>query len=245
METKERGILFSRSMIHAVRREIDPKTQTRRIVTVQPDEKFNHGSWYADRYNKTREWVLWGKKGTKEMNKQGPSFGRCPYGEPGDHLWIRETFATRPPQTVSTPPRMNLGMPQYQYRADTPYASAAPNYEGVRKWTPGIHMPRAASRTVLEIVDVRLHQLVLITEPDCIAEGLACLSKDGGRTYKYGIAEADGEPGRDESTIMTWQNWHQDPRIAFQRVWDDINGARGLSWTTNPWIWAITFKRVD
>lgn len=227
---KERGILFNALMIRAI--QDDRKSQTRRVATIQPKPEYATEGWYADRYNNTRNWNLWGKRGTKSANVCGPDMGKCPYGEPGDRLWIREAFA-RPMQ------RAGSSDPEYLYRADL---APGETYGGVSKWTPGIHMPRTASRMVLEVLDVRLHPIATMSEEDAIAEGLAKLSKDDGQTWKYGIPDQEGTPGEG---VTSWQYWHQSPRVAFHRLWDEINGARGHAWTTNPWVWAITFKRVE
>jgi len=102
-------------------------------------------------------------------------------------------------------------------------------------------MPRWASRITLEITAVRVERLHDISEADAVAEGLACITKDGDRTRKYGIPDADGMPGTDDHG-WPWNEWRSDPREAYRKLWESINGPG--SWDLNPWVWVIEFKRV-
>jgi len=109
------------------------------------------------------------------------------------------------------------------------------------KALPAIHCPRGLSRLTLEVTGVRVERLQDISEEDAKAEGLAVLSKDGGRLWKYGIADRDGLPGDDDDG-WHWQDWDKDPRKAYARLWDQINGAG--SWAKNPWVWCVEFRRA-
>lgn len=191
----------------------------------------------------------------------------CHYGIPGDRLWVRETCRAHEltdkeakNDTYGVMERLGLesplcGLDGVIYKADgafreidnSPAASEEwmklNYYRGKRGATvPPIHMPRWASRILLEITDVRVERLQEISEADAKDEGLACLSKDGGRTYKYGIADGDGLPGKDD-TGWHWADWEQDPRRAFFKLWDNINGDEHGS-GGNPWVWVVCFKRV-
>lgn len=117
--------------------------------------------------------------------------------------------------------------------------AACPRHSG--KTRVSIFMPRWASRITLEVTEVRLQRLQDITEEDARAEGLTCLSKDGGRIFKWGIPDRDGLPGEDDDGEH-WQNWSLTARDAYARLWDAINGAG--SWASNPWVWAISFRRI-
>jgi hypothetical protein len=123
----------------------------------------------------------------------------CPYGHAGDRLWVRETFC-------------DLGDGEIEYRAD---GECDPNV--VPRWTPSIHMPRAASRILLEIVAVRVERLQDITEGDAWAEGVD-------------KAEVLSMPCADGATA------------AYSALWQRINGAG--SWEANPWVWVVEFKRT-
>jgi hypothetical protein len=89
------------------------------------------------------------------------------------------------------------------------------------RWRPSIFMPRWASRILLEITDVRVQRLMEISEEDARAEGI---DLQGFRSLTEGIA------GREH-------------RIKFHDLWEDIHGDG--SWNTNPWVWAITFRRLE
>lgn len=211
---RERPILFSAPMVQALL--AGRKTVTRRLVTEHVHAK-------ADAF-------LAHPSGRFEVLVGGKSVGdlRNRFGLPGDHLWVRETWAS-------------LGAPKagpYVYRADT-------NGERVRvdaPWRPSIHMHRTASRLTLEVTSVRVERLHDITEEDAKEEGLRCLSKDGGITWKYGIPDRDGLPGTD-NTGWPWTDWDKSPRVAFCHLWASINGVE--SWAANSWVWRIEFKRVS
>jgi hypothetical protein len=91
------------------------------------------------------------------------------------------------------------------------------DHSEVFKWRPSIFMFRYLSRILLKIEDVRVERLQDISAADCCAEG---------------IPAADAQLGSDAS-------W----RLAYQRLWESINGPE--SWKANPWVWAITFKRIQ
>jgi len=136
---------------------------------------------------------------------------RCPYGVVGDHLWVRETwgFTAEWPMGFQKA-HIEEGGPwlsdDMAYRADNPL--------GRWCWRPSIHMPRWASRIVLEVTDVRVQQVQEISEQDAYAEGI------------------------DLSPRMPH------PRLWFRDLWDELYAKKGLGWDVNPWVWASTFRRV-
>jgi hypothetical protein len=195
MSIKERPILFSGPMVLAILE--GRKCQTRRVVkhVTHPDCPY--------------------------LDLAGMAVA-CPYGQPGDRLWVREAFA-------------GGGHGQrVVYRADEP---SYPAY----RWRPSIHMPRCASRITLEITGVRVERLNDISEADAISEGIKALSKDGGRTIKYGIPDRDGLPGNDDDG-WHWRNWMPDATLAYRQLWNQINGHD--SWDANPWVWVLEFRKV-
>jgi hypothetical protein len=139
----ERPIIFQGEMVRAIRN--GRKTQTRRAI--KPVPTFNGGGACHDAGALQQDYV--------EPHWVFPK--TCPYGAPGDLLWVRETWAPLPGSVV-----LNVAF----YRADT---KAAP--DDVR-WRPSIHMPRWASRITLRITDVRVERLQDISEEDAEAEGL-------------------------------------------------------------------------
>ena len=140
----------------------------------------------------------------------------CPHGVPGDRLWVRETWAQPFKRTAKSTGVI--------YRADGPehLSLAAHQWGEGAPWRPSIFMPRWASRLTLEVTEVRVQRLQEISEEDAKAEGVE----------PYRPAEGDG--GAHEGAA-----WY---RIQFSHLWDEINGKRA-PWASNPWVWAISFKR--
>ncbi len=209
---KERPILFSAPMVRAILE--GRKTQTRRALRKQfvPDAE------PAEVPATSPEgWQINGHSGLwwDDTDACIDDAIRCPYGQPGDRLWVREAFMHEPADycweaSVTIPVRPAHTI----YRADSD-----PNGEanGIG-WKPSIHMPRWASRILLEITAVRVERLQDISEEDALAEGV---------TFKNPV-----KPGH--ASRMG--------REAFAELWESINGPD--SWEENPWVWVIEFKRV-
>lgn len=153
----ERPILFSAPMVRAI---LDGrKSQTRRVVKHQP----NGSEIVVGRFHPT---VI--RRGEEEPGAE--IFGaysldgewglKCPYGEPGDKLWVREAHSLRHGWTVDQPGN-----------AAWYWADGNPEHGDWTKPRPSIHMPRWACRIVLEVTEVRVQRLQDINEADCIAEG--------------------------------------------------------------------------
>lgn len=253
--TTARPILMSAPMVRSTLEGI--KTQTRRLVKPQPD-MFETApgvpcevrAWHDE--NGVRIWKGSGWRG------QGTGTGvitnqRCPFGKPGDLAWVRETFLPDPPADHSS--WEDEGIATYVSWSgcggalgDIPQALRTPSHVLYRatwktehkwQWRPAIHMPRWASRLTLELTDVRVERLQDISEEDAKAEGLKAITKDGGRTIKYGIPDNDGYPGNDDHG-WDWREWCVDPRRAYFTLWDKINGDSAH--LANPWVWVLTFK---
>ncbi len=197
-QAKERPILFSGPMVRAIRE--GRKTQTRRIVKSQRDP-------YG---------ILLGPKGVAMEFLGGTETMRCPYGQHGDRLWVRETWNAwrqcnleyNEWDTCDCAPseiKERYGAVKLEYAATS---------ESVGPWRPSIHMPRWASRITLEIVGVRMERLQDISNEDCWKEGMY-----------------------DETNPQLKAN-----RRWFSELWESINGVG--SWTTNPYVWVIEFKEV-
>jgi hypothetical protein len=211
---KERPILFSAPMVRALLGS--QKTQTRRVVKPYPKwvKKFpicnptvmseGHQVWW---WNGEHDWV-----GVCQD---------CPYGTPGDRLWVRERWGINHYHYASPIPKVrpaNLSDEHLVYYA----TEDDPEIVHEMPWRPSIHMPRWASRILLEIIDVRVERLNEISEADAKAEGAPSgWWDDEGRFY--------------EST----QGTH---RAGFAGLWEHLNGPG--SWDANPWVWVIEFKRV-
>jgi hypothetical protein len=202
-DVKERPILFQGAMVRALL--AGTKTQTRRVVKPQPHPDAQVGGHY----------------------------GGGPYGQPGDRLWVREAFRMTTPFDKDSPARvaelcLDAGYPKpwapIQYEADgrrdnwtsvsTIQAKPEPG-----KLRPGIHMPRWASRILLEVTAVRVERLQEITHGDIEAEGIPC---EG--------APMPGELQKAKHCVQ-WIG-----------LWEAINGKG--SWVANPWVWVVEFKKV-
>lgn len=224
---KERPILFSAPMVRAI---LDGrKTQTRRIVKPQPDIVADGGSVVGVF---TPEDQKYGRLG-KALS--------CPYGQPGDRLWVRETWRDWSESAWHYAADGTVIPKQRDRDLAAFLAQRAPFTWESYSWRPSIHMPRAASRITLEIIEIRVERLQDVSEADALAEGLKRITKDGGTTIKHGIPDRDGLPGTDD-TGWPWRDWNADPRVAFRRLWESINGAD--SWAANPWAWVVGFRRV-
>jgi len=146
---RERPIIFSGPMVRAI---LDGrKTQTRRAVK-------SSGIWSVEDRDGSR-WPGY------ENNYGEWQWMACPYGQPGDRLWVRECWGLRDTQPKDGPERAVIG-----YRADG--ETAAPNGR-YQLWRPSIHMPRWASRITLEITGVRVERVQDISEEDARAEGVS------------------------------------------------------------------------
>ncbi len=151
---------------------------------------------------------------------------KCPYGQIGDRLRIRETWAAEN--------RYNHFKPSEIPRTATIYYLASIDYDPLTmgKKRPSIYMPKWASRINLEVTGLRAERLQEITEGDAIAEGVSYST-----TNQYAIMRplSLGRANRD-----TWPT----PQEAFEKLWDSLNAKRGYGWDFNPWVWPISFKEV-
>lgn len=206
---KERPILFSAPMVRAILAGM--KTQTRRIVK---PEGADHIMQFIGADNRpTGEW------GWCISPRVISDHIFCPYGQPGDRLWVRETWAA-PHSDDARPPRsIHCDWTQIHY--------AATEERGGLMWRPSIHMPRWASRITLEITGVRVERLHDISEDD---------------------AKAEGAWGPDDSIVnqvaahFGCEPMGVHPSLAYRMAWEQINGAG--SWDANPWVWVVEFKHL-
>lgn len=221
MAVKERPILFSGEMVRAILE--GRKTQTRRVIKPQPQENWvdwlfkHHGNRIFDRNGEPQLWLC-GDDG-KEI--------KFPYGKPGDRLWVRETWGIYSESwtdygwegdgiiDIPIPKQRPLGT--MHSKRHVVYRADGYETDGGEQWRPSIFMPRWASRILLEITEVRVQRLFDISQEDAKAEGV---SIEATRTLTH--------------------------VGAFAITWDAINKKRGYGWEggTNPWVWAISFRRI-
>lgn len=238
---RERPILFSAPMVRAIL--AGTKTQTRRVVKPQPTPatRFNTnlplqaGDWVWPYPSSTAVRVTNRPTGPEGWSKH------CPYGQPGDRLWVRETW-----REIGAPGSRDGADYRATYVEESvaggiPRAHAL-EMEAIERWRPSIHMPRWASRITLEITDVRVQRLQDISEADAIAEGVK--------------PDAGGICGDDDIMVPYIMSEHDmrnldkpmmpAPVARFVLLWDSINGKQPgvTNWNANPWVWALALKRV-
>lgn len=184
------------------------KTQTRRVLKPQPRHR-------AIRSSEDDQWY------DADCVNAGVLL-RCPYGQPGERLWARETWAHVP----VTAYRCSEGVQQTANPNDPDMAAVyAAGWDHSRpgRWRPSIYMPRWASRLTLEITAVRAERLQDISEVDAAAEGV--------EVEDYGEEMPDGTGSHDYTCIPN-----------YRRLWESINGLG--SWAKNPWVWVMEFRRI-
>jgi hypothetical protein len=181
---RERPILFGPAMVRAILE--GRKTQTRRAINPR---------W-------------WRCLDSEDQRDRASALRQCPFGVPGDRLWVRETWAWPGEEDVLY--RASHQHIQDKMRSDPLY----PQFN----WRPSIHMPRWASRLTLEVTAVRVQRLQEISEEDAREEGAS--------EVPIAIDVVDGH----------------ESRYQFSRLWDSIHGEG--AWESNPWVWALTFRRL-
>lgn len=200
---RERPILFNDQMVRAILE--GRKTVTRRVVK-------DTGFYAIDAAIHGNDVALREREALST---------RCPFGQPGDRLWVREAW--QGPLISDEEQAANQSwwkdMTKFQDQAHCAYRASGDNNEYVDpdgyfhcKWKPSIHMPRWASRILLEITAVRVERLQDISDPGALAEGVSHSEMHSG-----------------DSLVDV-----------FARLWESTGG----DWAANPWVWVVEFKRV-
>lgn len=222
-------ILFNTEMVKAI---LDGrKTQTRRVVKPQPHGVLTKEQALARALDGTDPY------GFRPYPLDTEIAAKAPY-QPGDVLWVRETWAKISDWATVDPP---VGIPDgFIYRAEWPDGEDGP------KWRPSIHMPREAARIFLRVTDVRVERLQDMTEDDAFAEGYKGCPAEHTRYLPEGGAEPCFNLG-----ICPFQYWycqHSDPEGFGRDIWDKtIKPADRdrYGWEANPWVWVYTFERIE
>jgi hypothetical protein len=225
----EHPILFSAEMVRAI---LDGrKTQTRRVITPQPEpcdielpfsESVLEPSWWSnyERWDGVAQQMVEGDVKTR--------WWHCPYGRPGDRLWVRENWNALMAGSWTEHRNPTRGNCEVRYAASDRLADMTAKDRGYR-WRPSIHMPRWASRITLEITAVRVERIQQISHEDGIAEGIDAWIDSLPQEKRNGDVRA-------QSLSLK--------QLAYSYLWDSINGKRGFGWDKNPWVWVVEFKRV-
>jgi hypothetical protein len=236
---KDRPIIFSGEMVRAILS--GRKSVTRRVVKLPDPAK--HGTPHAICPARESGWIAWygEPKDMRDFTSAMYETGfPCPYGVPGDRLWVREAWRC-------------FGGAEYEYLHDPAHARYREN-AGLtaavsRRWKSPILMPRWASRLTLEITDVRVERLQDLTHGDVWAE----LGREPGEHMpakphdwdRMSEAQRAAKVRAEARTTYAAQCADADNLFAdFARGWDSINGKRA-PWDSNPWVWALTFRRVE
>ena len=217
---KETGLMFKAPLVRAILS--GQKTQTRRVVKWRDLQKGLNLGFSGLRATKTANgWVLESDSRSSSEWRCKPT--RCPMGQPGDRIYVRETWNPDPPcdgtwgYTAWAGCRGGQieGVPE-QFRSPEHCMYAATS-DADLVWTPSIHMPKWAARIWLEITGVRVERLQQISEVDCRAEGA-----HGGHGSIPGYA------------------YSATPKEHFQHIWESTGG----DWAANPCVWVIDFKQI-
>jgi len=207
---KETGIIMSGNHPKLILDGI--KTQSRRVIKPQPT--FNGTDLNGKPYfiYKGEEYSLWA------LSK------KCPYGQVGDRLWVRETWTTEKRLDYLSPSQIGeAGDVPVWWEASSSWEMASVGLE-IGKWRPSIFMPRWASRITLEITEIRVERLQEISEEDARAEGIIWVT-------------IETAPQSNVYRPCAVEN--------FGRLWDSLNAKRGYGWEVNPWVWCLSFRMID
>lgn len=156
-------------------------------------------------------------------------FAKCPYGQVGQRLWVKETWETeqryddlKPSELPEDARILYLADGAVRTNLGIFYPTEIPTWFG--KIRPSLFMPRWASRITLEITSLKAERLQEITLPDIVLEGVDIPSEYRGITNPTGKFYAI--------------------RQLFEDLWDSLNAKRGHPWDNNDWIWVIGFRMV-
>jgi len=235
-DTKTRPILFNGAMVRAI---LDgSKTQTRRVIkNLKPFDGCDDGLGSYALIN----------------------IEKCPYGKPGDLLWVRETWRLRSWDHDFFDCNLEYKADGNTRRFSTDELWTFPDEKweklstqllkkGVEKnsdgdfvwdegecpvnWEPSIYMPYNVCRITLEVKRIWVERVQDISEGDA---------------YSEGILECDGM--LDEVSICKFagklNESFEEPRPWFATLWDSINASRGYGWDSNPWVWCVEFERIN
>lgn len=188
-------MIFNAEMVRAL---LDGrKTQTRRPI-----------KWKQTRFTEIGEREDGSKWPWSEDAEHACDFWHpCPFGAVGDRIWVREAFrvhsrATDVATLVYKASERNSWTEQTR-RVPVAVCNKPATPE---KWTPSLHMPRWASRILLEITGVRVERLRSMNQDDARAEG---------------VIAASGP---------------MDAGLAFRELWDSIYGEESWKANPWVWV---------
>lgn len=225
--TNQRPIIFNTEMVEAILE--GRKTQTRRLKGLDDINK-KSGDWIWKNKVKKNICRFWNGKIEDDPNPLKVFFIltniisnktielKCPYGKPGDLLWVRERFETDTDGDVKF----------YAGNIEVKHNRA---YGRLTKWKPSIHMPKVAARIWLEIINIRIEKLNDISRDDAKSEGIKIVNQtEFGPLYSNYL--------QDPIHYV-----YASPKNSFKSLWLKINGVDSLD--ADPWVWVVEFKRIE
>ena len=208
------------------------KTMTRRVIKL-PNAPNHLGDWEAtylggDDSTRDSRGVLVPRIDGIWHTRTG-KFIKCPYGQVGDRLWVRETWCVSSEWDKLPPAKL-----PFKARKTTIYK--ADGFERTGRWRSSRFIPRWASRINLEITGLRVERVQEITEEDARAEGIKITQGT------WQATERDLDTGR---LGLVGEPQPYTARYHFEALWDSLNAKRGYGWEANLWVWVIEFKLAN
>ena len=218
----EHPIIFTGPMVRAI---LDgSKTQTRRVIKPQP--ACGLAGAYFDKYDDGPQWNWW-TLDSRVVNSA--HIHRCPYGKPGDTVWVKETWQVYGYSTWTCRLEPFVGYkaddstrnrvcfqkgPTVPGNEDLPIVERFPAV--THKWRSSRYMPRWVCRLLLRVKSVRVERVQDIGNVDALREGCN----------------------------IDWRPAPHDPISQFAALWNTINAKRGYGWDKNPHVWVVEFERI-
>jgi len=230
---KERPITFSAEMVRAILK--GRKSQTRRVIAFPRSTGAFvcvQGFW-KDRPDEWQPLVSIDGESTDD-GKGCETPILCPYGVPGDRLWVKETFYSWRCKIYSS-----SGITEEP--EECVYRANGGTLVNGAQWKSSRFMRREYSRITLEITNVRVERLQDISEEDAKAEGVVPYSMTQQDIDDLQISDSSPDEKLLARLMGPGSFSH---KFTFQMLWDELNEKRGYGWNVNPWVWRIAFKRV-
>lgn len=247
---QERPIIFSGEMVRAI---LDgKKTMTRRVVNdfyvhdLEIASGFVEGSTKKSNIGK----FCFANQYPNSGALRDAEYVKCSYGKVGDRLWVRETWIQGYDDPLIESEGDDKNAVSIIYKADGKEEYRSCSAETAENWgdfsadnemvgfKSPIHMPRWASRILLEITDIRVERLQDISEVDAVKEGVKSwqvnCSHNGLKTVYKDYSDIHND-------VITYNN----PIASFKTLWDTLNAKKDYPFSRNPWVWVVEFKVVE
>ncbi len=209
---RERPIGFTSESVRAI--QAGSKRQTRRVMRPQPVLSPNGLWWHWPTLAGVAHWTVGETRPAPDESAAERMFQACPYGVPGDRLWVKEVW-------------LENALGELVYRADLEGVETSGRVPSGGNWKSQRFMPRRVARLLLEVTSVRVEPVMDIRPDECVLEGL---DDPCGYYCDESVGHVD----------------HYGTILAFEKVWDAINGKRpGCRFRENPWVWVVSFRLLS